>query len=540
MATHLVNLDALIIREDFEVKSDAQTAPSSLAVTIKASELEESSLTFKTIRKPDFQRETASWEPKKVMELVKNFLDGDLIPSIILWRAPDSANIFVIDGAHRLSALIAWIHDDYGDNRISRVFYQNLIPPEQERAAKQTRDLIQNEIGSYESVKQALQHPENSPPERRRRAKNLSMFSFQVQWVQGDATKAEASFLTINQKAAPIHPTELEIIQSRKKPNAVAARALLKAGVGHKYWSAFAPEKQAEIERLARTIYNILFVPALETPIKTLDLPIAGRGYSGESVHLIFEFVKFVNRKSVSAEDTDGAETIKYLQKVEHVASRISGDNPRSLGLHPAVYFYSATGRYQPAAFLAVVRLMEEFEDTNSFEAFTHIRKRFEDFLVSYRFFINQTVRRYGAGTRAYEAIYNLFKFVFDAMKNAKPYRDEAIVKQLVAEENFKRYLNVEEGLEKTSSKDFDTRRKSAAFLSAAIETAPCCAICGARIHRKSISFDHKIRKQDGGTGDTENAQLSHPYCNTGYKECAHSRRRLNAPDSKDVGSSPV
>jgi hypothetical protein len=43
---------------------------------------------------------------------------------------------------------------------------------------------------------------------------------------------------------------------------------------------------------------------------------------------------------------------------------------------------------------------------------------------------------------------------------------------------------------------------------------------CGhARIRAKTITLDHIDRKQDGGTGAPENAQLAHPYCNHGYKE---------------------
>ena len=40
----------------------------------------------------------------------------------------------------------------------------------------------------------------------------------------------------------------------------------------------------------------IFFVPPLETPIKTLDLPVAGRGYSADSLKLILDVVEFVNK----------------------------------------------------------------------------------------------------------------------------------------------------------------------------------------------------------------------------------------------------
>jgi hypothetical protein len=38
---------------------------------------------------------------------------------------------------------------------------------------------------------------------------------------------------------------------------------------------------------------------------------------------------------------------------------------------------------------------------------------------------------------------------------------------------------------------------------------------------------DHVIRKEDGGRGDSENAQPTHPFCNTGYKEHMTHRARL-------------
>ena len=53
------------------------------------------------------------------------------------------------DGAHRLSALIAWVHDDYGDKHTSMRFFDNIIPQEQERTAENARRLINSTVGSY-------------------------------------------------------------------------------------------------------------------------------------------------------------------------------------------------------------------------------------------------------------------------------------------------------------------------------------------------------------------------------------------------------
>jgi hypothetical protein len=65
-----------------------------------------------------------------------------------------------------------------------------------------------------------------------------------LQWVRGDAIKAEASFARINQQAATITPQELQLIKGRRKPEVMAARAIIKRGTGHQYWSNFAPEIQ--------------------------------------------------------------------------------------------------------------------------------------------------------------------------------------------------------------------------------------------------------------------------------------------------------
>lgn len=528
MATHLVNLDALIIREDFEFETGDAPPPGSGALTLKLAELEANTLVYTSLRKPDFQRETASWKPSVVMGVIKSFVDGDLIPSLILWRSPKSGNVFVIDGAHRLSALIAWVQNDFGDGEISRRFFANFIPKEQLRAAKQTRDLIEEEVGSYKAIQQAGLNPGNSDAKAVVRAKNVGFLQIDLQWVRGDASKAEASFFKINQQAAPIHPTELRVLQSRRKPNALATRALMHAGVGHKYWGAFPSDVQRSIEATAKEIYDIFFEPSIELPIKTLELPVAGRGYSATSFQLVFELVNFVNKCELGKlpDDTDGSETIKYLMRIKKVASRISGDSPGSLGLHPVVYFYSATARYQPAAFLAIVGFFEFLESRDAFFDFTSVRARFEEFLLKYRYFLNQIVRKYGSGTKASPAILKLYQFLFAGLSANKT--EAQLVSGLQADEDLQ-FLKPQSEYDKTEDQEFGTDQKSATFLRT-IDNAPTCSICNARIHRKSISFDHIVRKEDGGSGDSENAQLAHHYCNTGYKEKLNSLNQSKQP----------
>lgn len=278
---------------------------------------------------------------RKVKDFVKTFIEGDLIPAIILWRS--QGNTFIIDGAHRLSVLIAWVNDDYGDGGISKDFFTHIIAPEQKKVAEKTRKVINKEIGSYADHQFAIKHPEKSSPEVVARAKLLGQVSVTLQWVTGNSEKAEAAFFKINQEAVPIDRTELRLLKSRNKPNALAARALIRAGTGHKYWSNFAKEKQLEIESLAKEIHDNLFTPLLSTPIKTLDLPVAGQSYSAQTLPLIFELVNLANEDHLKQlqDDSTGDATIMFLKGVRRISNRISGNHPSSLGLHPIVYFYS-------------------------------------------------------------------------------------------------------------------------------------------------------------------------------------------------------
>ena len=112
---NVVNLDALVPRADFTEDLTPTAPPDIRALDIR--QLEAGFLPH-SLRKPDFQRETAAWSPEKIADLIKTFIDADLIPSVILWQA--GRHVFVLDGAHRLSAILAWIHNDYGDEIKSR------------------------------------------------------------------------------------------------------------------------------------------------------------------------------------------------------------------------------------------------------------------------------------------------------------------------------------------------------------------------------------------------------------------------------------
>lgn len=60
---------------------------------------------------------------------------------------------------------------------------------------------------------------------------------------------------------------------------------------------------------------------------------------------------------------------------------------------------------------------------------------------------------------------------------------------------------------------------KAAARRRASVDAAYRCAICKARLDPNSASDDHVQRREDGGRDLLGNAQLTHHFCNHGFKE---------------------
>lgn len=513
-----VNLDAVIPREDFEVTDDQRKTIQTKA-TLSIEDIKTDSFFFSSVRKPDFQRETNEWDDKKIVEFLASFLDGDLIPGIILWRST-GGYVFVIDGSHRLSSLAAWLNDDFGDGQISKKFYDGIIPEEQIKIAEQTRKLIRKKIGAYSDYKLALTNPEKVSSEILIRAKNLAALAIQLQWVEGDATKAENSFFKINQQAAPIDKTELILLEARKKPNCVAARAIIRSGKGHKYWSNFSKENQAVIQQLAEEINVVLFDPKLQTPIKTLDIPIGGKNYSAQTLPLILDFVNLVNKiptdfKSNLSDDLTGDETVRILTVARKIAWRINSMHPSSLGLHPIVYFYSQEGRHKIASFYAIVSLILELEKSNRYGDFIKIRSNFEQILLQYDYLVQQINRYYRSAMASTAPIKDFYLEIINLLLKGKTNSDSIL--EITKMSKFD-YLVLSVDQSKVQSSDFTTGRKSAVFIKQALESTPRCKICKGYLHRNSITIDHIERREDGGIGSVDNGQVAHPYCNTTVK----------------------
>ena len=509
-----VNLDAIIPREDFETigENKAHNTFNELPL-IQLTNI----LFLPYLRKPDFQRETNEWDAKKICEFIDSFINGDLIPSIILWRS-NSGLYFVIDGAHRLSALLAWIKDDYGDGDLSLKFFDGQINEDQKKIAEDTRKLINRKVGSYSDI---IKSHETGDERLINKAKNIGYYSLNLQWVPGDAKKAEHSFFKINQQGVALNNTEKKLLENRDKGNCIAARAIKTGGTGHKYWSDFSADVQNEIQLVSEEINKCLFTPPLLGPVKTPDLPIAGKISSSQTIPLILDFVNIVNKiptefKEVISDDITGNETLRYLKNVRKIVWKINSSHLSSLGLHPLVYFYSLEGRHKPASFYSAAEFVSELERNNKFNDFIKIRKFFEDFLLKYSYLSQQVNDKYKYANRSYKYISNMYMLLIELLLNESSI--DKVAESICNNKDFS-YLKLNQNsIEDDIFSNFTYDKKSAVFIKEALTNPIRCKICNGLIHQNSITIDHIIRKQDGGMGTLENGQLAHPYCNSTYK----------------------
>lgn len=518
MAASVVNLDAMIPRED--MLSPSSEFRGSTTERIDITHLDDGFFSS-MLRKPDFQRETAHWSPEKVVDLVRAFVTGDLIPAVILWRR--GANLFVIDGAHRLSALIAWVRDDYGDGKRSLEHFGGAIPEEQRRIAEKARKLVANSVGHYAQFAGAKKFPQNASPEMQLMLGNLATNAIVAQWVpQVDEKAAEDSFFKINQAATPIDPTEREILRTRFTASAIAARAIARGGVGHKYWSGFAAPVQGDIESRAKALHSALYEPPLGSPIKTLDIPVAGRGYS--ALPFVYELVNWANdvpeqskNKILPEPDSDGSTTLAYMKKVSSAVGRVTGKEMRSLGLHPVVYFYTRGGEFQPAAFIATLAFAESLAQRDKLPAFIKVRSQIEELLLVHKDFISLIMKKTGAGKRSLGRIQRFFELLLVQFSAGKNYQDVMVAIEGDAEFNFL-ITSTKVPLDndgENQNRKFSRATKSAAFLNTAIQGAVRCGICNSLVHVNSMQIDHIVEARMGGGTNTDNAQISHPYCNS-------------------------
>ena len=501
-----VNLDALIPREDLGAKKPANRGSAGIPVT----ELAIGRMYYSLLRKPHFQRETDDWSIDNVVALIKAYRDGHLIPAVILWNA--EGYTFVIDGAHRLGALIAWVNDDYGDRLISGAYFKD-ISKRQREIATACRKRIADEVGTFSQLSQLASLPSRTA-EQLTWSTNLSQ-ALETQWVVGDAKVAATSFLAINQRGVPIDRTERYMIEHMGKPNVLAARALVRSARGHAYWGMLEPGYVSQIEKQAVQIYTAIFEPEDAEPAKSAELQPGGPAHTANGLRLALDMVNVVNAitgKTELEDDKTGEKTARFIEKAHAVVKYIAGKDSASLNLHPAVYFWGETGNHRPSIFLAVLALIQEMVLKGELVKFTIHRARLEELLIGSGGIAKQILGKHGGWKKSLGPVKEMLRKLLDGLEAGKT--DQAIEAEILGVQG----PATDEG-EVFVQESTWRQTKASLRHQASLASATRCAICKARLVLSDASDDHKTRRTDGGQDNVTNAQLTHHYCNHGFKE---------------------
>ena len=257
--------------------------------------------------------------------------------------------------------------------------------------------------------------------------------------------------------------------------------------------------------------------------MKTLELPLGGTIAPVDALAVLVEFLTIAGtrqgeQKGISQyeDDDTGESTTLVLRNGFAVLNRMAGNEPQSLGLHPAVYFYNERGKYSKFMFLGMVSLIQEALRNNNaefFRRFTNARKRIEEFLIGNRSLLGVLLQNLAKGQRI-PKMKTLFEFLVGGLQEED---SDMPVENVIAGIGLRGRIVDVNALASGPVISDDT--KSVVYVRQAIENALRCPICGGRLDpAKSVSYDHAVRVRDGGTGDADNVQMAHPYCNTGYK----------------------
>ena len=343
-----------------------------------------------------------------------------------------------------------------------------------------------------------------------------------VQTVEGNAKVAEDSFFAINSQGTALDETEQYLIRNRYKPVSIGARAIVRAGFGHAYWSSFSQAKQQEVVKLAGELHRIMFEPEVSTPLKTLDLPLAGSKSPVDALAVLIDFLSVADPKAhldkladdsavVNADET-GDKTIEALNNGLKIANRITGNFIGSLGLHPAVYFSNDKGKHSRFLFLGMCALIADKlrnNDEQWFRKFTEARGLMEAFLIKNKSLIGNVLQNLSKKGRI-PRMRDMFRYLVDECSNERMPETQAVLEHIGLSGKIFDLTATPRAVR------FSDDTKSQIYYRQAIDTAQKCPICKGLLDvSKSVSYDHITPVRDGGLGTAENGQMVHPYCNS-------------------------
>lgn len=524
------------------------------------------------VRKPDFQRETNAWTPKDCVDFIDSVVFGRIIPSIILWNNEENGLVYVLDGAHRLSAIRAWMIDDWGDK--SRDYYQRRDFDLILNAANETRTLIREKIGAFSEYKLACSElnelierekaPKVEMTETRFRQANFytrvksGLLSIYVQWEKGDYYSAEQSFLRINRSGQALDPWEATLIEFRNSSYARCIMSIANGGESGHYW----PEPSDEFEdsnklietiktfdeRAAR-IHTRLFVPPLKPPISDLTVPFMVAPAYFQKHKYLLEILPLITERKIAIQEEKQIELMKLdvdsqaqkiIKNTDNILAKLENNldhfisethNSKSLSIVPLFYWYNQNGKFIRALFYGFLYWMLAGNDDdikNRKIVFSANRDRFETLLFDLKNEIAPSLQlKSGAGLKATSKISSFFHSMLDILNHNQKLKYDQIEEKIIE-------LLSDTGLQYKSknklkkSRAYSKQDKSSINIRELFDSSIRCHVCGGIVNLKqSLQYDHSKDFAVYRVTDPDTGKPTHPFCNN-FKQVILQARSNN------------
>ncbi len=543
------------------------------------------------LRKPDFQRATWAWTPDDCVSLLQSVLTEQVVPSVILWLNPESL-WYVLDGGHRISVLLAWLRDDWGDRRPAQDYKDESLEKNSKEAGRRVRELLKkHQIGPFEEYLQAhrrykdltlhgkdvtleMSTEEITYAKLVRRWQSVNM-GFPILWVKGDYEKAEESFLNINKSGRQLSPWETTLVENRRSSFARAVTSVARVSDREHCWPLHAPEvkndprARQQIEEILKTVqelHALLFTPVYQKPITEPRQPLLATPYTRPELQAAYtaelltitegnkgqppEMRRLLQRDAkepVPVMITNGQ---RLLVHAREVIENIAGKSPRSLALVPLVYFYNTQGTFVRSLLYGMIYWLNRGTTTevqSRKRLFTLHRGAFENVLLENKDrVIGRIGRRIGSGP---EVTYPTALY-FDGLLTLLIEHDDRITDE--------QFRSSHENLIETLSTDdqpltsngpvstdrlFRGKARETVHVGNFVKMFQECSICGGRFYPSdSTHIDHVVQHARGGPTVPSNARETHPFCNN-QREVIEALRagqeQLSLPQFEDPRKLP-
>ncbi len=591
-----VYLDHLIPRENLRYQRpieqetyDVQKEPQ----TVRLSDLygSHSSSWVGILRKPDFQRATCAWTPEDCASLLDSVVNDQTVPSVIMWASPENAYNYILDGGHRISVIMAWLTDDWGDKRAASAYFDEAEREQVTDAAHKARDLIKAKIGSfldYEEASQALERALSEGKDIPRKVLGERVFQraqfynklrkgsvgFHILWVPGDYKKAEASFLKINKSGKQLTEWETKLVENRDSRFARAVMSISNVKSAAYYWPVDAPDgpdkhlrenKIQEIVAGVKDIHETLFTPPFKAPVRTLHQPLLVASMDKKPFY-VAELLTIIEGNKGNIPETERliAQDLRdsdahlidkgydLIHGAQEVLKHLVGPSPKSLALIPPLYFYSRDGRYVRSLLYGLIYWLTSGDDAavlTKKRLFSVHRRAFEDILIAHKEeLVMGLSRNVGSGpevtlptARFYRGLLKALIDHDDDMSSTGFTEAYAALASELASAGKRVRKDESDG----ATRDFNPRQKSQARLDDLLLLTTTCGICHARLDPGGdVQHDHIHEYAKGGKTVAENQRLTHPFCNNNrvfIEEIERKQRTIDLPEliEEDVEGRP-